>query len=147
MSAGYPSPEIRRSEGYPRTGYVTPGCVRGRHLAREPTVLSRRRRGSRPSSVPGLAALCFFFCEWGLESPSDRLRGAVLLRFSLRSFGSDDFVFSEIISLNIGNTHTHTHTQTHTHTHPPGPGRAWPCLLYTSPSPRDKRQSRMPSSA
>ena len=28
-------------------------------------------------------------------------------------------------------------------------GRIWfvPCLLYTSPSPRDKRQSRMPSSA
>ena len=24
---------------------------------------------------------------------------------------------------------------------------AWNCLLYTSPSPRDKRQSRMPSSA
>ena len=24
---------------------------------------------------------------------------------------------------------------------------AWICLLYTSPSPRDKRQSRMPSSA
>ena len=24
---------------------------------------------------------------------------------------------------------------------------AWGCLLYTSPSPRDKRQSRMPSSA
>ena len=24
---------------------------------------------------------------------------------------------------------------------------AFPCLLYTSPSPRDKRQSRMPSSA
>ena len=23
----------------------------------------------------------------------------------------------------------------------------WLCLLYTSPSPRDKRQSRMPSSA
>ena len=23
----------------------------------------------------------------------------------------------------------------------------WRCLLYTSPSPRDKRQSRMPSSA
>ena len=27
------------------------------------------------------------------------------------------------------------------------PGHAGPCLLYTSPSPRDKRQSRMPSSA
>ena len=26
-------------------------------------------------------------------------------------------------------------------------GRHWSCLLYTSPSPRDKRQSRMPSSA
>ena len=25
--------------------------------------------------------------------------------------------------------------------------RDWDCLLYTSPSPRDKRQSRMPSSA
>ena len=26
-------------------------------------------------------------------------------------------------------------------------GRVWCCLLYTSPSPRDKGQSRMPSSA
>ena len=26
-------------------------------------------------------------------------------------------------------------------------GLTWVCLLYTSPSPRDKRQSRMPSSA
>ena len=26
-------------------------------------------------------------------------------------------------------------------------GKMNPCLLYTSPSPRDKRQSRMPSSA
>ena len=26
-------------------------------------------------------------------------------------------------------------------------GEIWDCLLYTSPSPRDKRQSRMPSSA
>ena len=28
-----------------------------------------------------------------------------------------------------------------------GAGDQWICLLYTSPSPRDKRQSRMPSSA
>ena len=27
------------------------------------------------------------------------------------------------------------------------PKKTIPCLLYTSPSPRDKRQSRMPSSA
>ena len=33
-------------------------------------------------------------------------------------------------------------------THSPMSGRpSWTCLLYTSPSPRDKRQSRMPSSA
>ena len=29
----------------------------------------------------------------------------------------------------------------------PGSEIGWSCLLYTSPSPRDKRQSRMPSSA
>ena len=31
----------------------------------------------------------------------------------------------------------------------PGPGspKDYPCLLYTSPSPRDMRRSRMPSSA
>ena len=28
-----------------------------------------------------------------------------------------------------------------------GGGKFYTCLLYTSPSPRDKRQSRMPSSA
>ena len=28
-----------------------------------------------------------------------------------------------------------------------GKSQVWCCLLYTSPSPRDKRQSRMPSSA
>ena len=32
-------------------------------------------------------------------------------------------------------------------TKPPDPPQAASCLLYTSPSPRDKRQSRMPSSA
>ena len=29
----------------------------------------------------------------------------------------------------------------------PGQGWAGPCLLYTSPSPRDRQKSRMPSSA
>ena len=32
-------------------------------------------------------------------------------------------------------------------TNPPGWGRSDPCLLYTSPSPRDATLSRMPSSA
>ena len=39
---------VCRSEGYPRTGYFTPGCVRGMDLAREPVVLSRRRRRRCP---------------------------------------------------------------------------------------------------
>ena len=30
---------------------------------------------------------------------------------------------------------------------PPSTVRMWPCLLYTSPSPRDLSTSRMPSSA
>ena len=30
---------------------------------------------------------------------------------------------------------------------PPVQGRYTPCLLYTSPSPRDRQKSRMPSSA
>ena len=32
-------------------------------------------------------------------------------------------------------------------TRPLSKDKRWSCLLYTSPSPRDKRQSRMPSSA
>ena len=39
-------------------------------------------------------------------------------------------------------TTTALHTSHYARGSPP-----WPCLLYTSPSPRDKRQSRMPSSA
>ena len=34
-------------------------------------------------------------------------------------------------------THTHTHTHTYTHTHTHTPNTHTPCLLYTSPSPRD----------
>ena len=30
---------------------------------------------------------------------------------------------------------------------PPGTGKSATCLLYTSPSPRDRQKSRMPSSA
>ena len=45
---------LDRSEGYPRAGYVTPGGMRGRDLATEPVILSRRRRRRRrPPSGPG----------------------------------------------------------------------------------------------
>ena len=40
---------------------------------------------------------------------------------------------------------TQTRTKIYSHLHPRV--CAYTCLLYTSPSPRDKRQSRMPSSA
>ena len=42
--------------------------------------------------------------------------------------------------------HFHRHTATST-TSTVLQGELYVCLLYTSPSPRDKRQSRMPSSA
>ena len=52
--------------------------------------------------------------------------------------------------------HTHTHTQSYEHEHESHrlpttdyrlPKVHLPCLLYTSPSPRDRTRSRMPSSA
>ena len=52
-SGGLPKLVMRipyRSEGYPQTGYFTPGCVRTRHLAMEPVVMSRRRRRRRPTA-------------------------------------------------------------------------------------------------
>ena len=39
------------------------------------------------------------------------------------------------------------HKAAHLADHLLGTLKAMACLLYTSPSPRDKRQSRMPSSA
>ena len=42
---------------------------------------------------------------------------------------------------NLDVTHEPAQSSAPSHASPP------PCLLYTSPSPRDKRQSRMPSSA
>ena len=45
-------------------------------------------------------------------------------------------------------THAKAATPAHTPTRRPAPAhKATPCLLYTSPSPRDRQKSRMPSSA
>ena len=41
-----------------------------------------------------------------------------------------------VLALDAGNTKSY-----------PGSGTTWTCILYTSPSPRDMRRSRMPSSA
>ena len=44
-------------------------------------------------------------------------------------------------------THTHSRVRTHTHIHTHTHAHIHTCLLYTSPSPRDRHASRMPSSA
>ena len=41
----------------------------------------------------------------------------------------------------------HNSGKTYVHQLPPEDAQTWICLLYTSPSPRDQRGSRMPSSA
>ena len=45
------------------------------------------------------------------------------------------------IGQRVKKRHRHGNQNTHCHHH------FWPCLLYTSPSPRDVEESRMPSSA
>ena len=47
--------------------------------------------------------------------------------------------------ITISTAHVEYETENRHYAHVDCPGHA--CLLYTSPSPRDKRQSRMPSSA
>merc|ERR1712185_643525 len=59
------------SEGYPRTGYFTPGCVRGRHLAREPVVMSRRRRRRRRRPRPRLLNRLFVYSAGRAIVPRD----------------------------------------------------------------------------
>ena len=54
---------------------------------------------------------------------------------------SIDYVEDLVRSTTVADGHTKVHTVEHILSAING------CLLYTSPSPRDKRQSRMPSSA
>ena len=86
-----------------------------------------------------------------IEVTEDNLTGHGLIRGS----ATDRFISVKAISLpdetsqNIGQTfETRSPSSTFSLEVPPGNYRVVvSCLLYTSPSPRDKRQSRMPSSA
>ena len=84
------------------------------------------------------------------------VREEEILRSALKGSRRD---LSRLLSLIESGQDINVHTQdswTLGVTGPPGSGKSslignfvnyWSCLLYTSPSPRDKRQSRMPSSA
>ena len=51
-------------------------------------------------------------------------------------------------SLHIGHVFSYTHTDTIArYQRMPGKAVFYPCLLYTSPSPRDRTRTRIPSSA
>ena len=67
---------------------------------------------------------------WNLESPASHYIHQIISS-DLSSFGEFDAIgTSEMLSLPQSEADIY-----------------YSCLLYTSPSPRDKRQSRMPSSA
>ena len=64
--------------------------------------------------------------------------------FSMNETGVDDYDEADILSSpNLANPLLGTSTTTGSATSAPNT----PCLLYTSPSPRDRQKSRMPSSA
>ena len=58
-----------------------------------------------------------------------------------------DFVLSSMANCGISNVSIVVRKNYHSLMDHLGTGREWDCLLYTSPSPRDRSLSRMPSSA
>ena len=85
-----------------------------------------------------------FGCIRELRDAMDRWRGPHPLHLSLSYGLVSGPCRSAAYNLLIAGTYAHHGRAA------PGDAslaRFWRCLLYTSPSPRDKRQSRMPSSA
>ena len=66
--------------------------------------------------------------------------------YHLTKLGCKDVMLVERSDLTSGST-WHAAGGMHTINGDPNVAKLQHCLLYTSPSPRDKRQSRMPSSA
>ena len=73
--------------------------------------------------------------------------GTAPFSFDWTSVNNNYTSTSEDISNLVSDTYNLTVTDDLGCEHTAGPFTISPCLLYTSPSPRDKRQSRMPSSA
>ena len=77
--------------------------------------------------------------DWGLQTePEPHLDGRTLVTPRGKVIGGSS-------SIN-GMIYVRGHAMDYDHWAESG-AQGWSCLLYTSPSPRDKRQSRMPSSA
>ena len=72
----------------------------------------------------------------GLKKKSDRSDREICMEIFEKDMGLTDMEIEEVIRLKAGKPRVELIE-----------GRSNGCLLYTSPSPRDKRQSRMPSSA
>ena len=70
---------------------------------------------------------------------------------TINSAAENEFVFkisqAENASVWLGASDADTEGQWHWHLGPGDERLFWTCLLYTSPSPRDRTRSRMPSSA
>ena len=90
-------------------------------------------RGSQLFEIVGLDEDVVNLCFTNTES---RVKGKTLknLDHELRSL--NEYARSNLADINVGGLLKYIHG-----------GEYHTCLLYTSPSPRDKRQSRMPSSA
>ena len=78
---------------------------------------------------------------------------AMTLQFiELEAFQTKDYVFPVIVMLYLYTRNAHRFTEEPAAAPPPCDeppivARRRRCLLYTSPSPRDRQKSRMPSSA
>ena len=73
-------------------------------------------------------------------------KGEGVIHPDVYKYGRDKTLRFENVS-DEGKVETHGFINGFTHLRIPNIGLIMSCLLYTSPSPRDKRQSRMPSSA
>ena len=75
------------------------------------------------------------------EDETYKIRGACFEVYKEKGCGFFEAVFQECLEIEFQLQGIPFECQPHLSLHYKG------CLLYTSPSPRDKRQSRMPSSA
>ena len=95
-------------------------------------------------SLSPLALWHYRLGEWFVYGPLKNRLGMSKVRVAYtagEAIRPDIFRFYRSIGINLKQLYGQTEASVYITAQPDG------CLLYTSPSPRDKRQSRMPSSA
>ena len=104
-------------------------------------IVAQHAKGYRPDTPQPL---------WAEQWPSVWL-GAVLTCIARCVDGAKssepDFASGAVRAICVSSLYGGSGIPVDEHIEPLHPCLIWICLLYTSPSPRDKRQSRMPSSA